>query len=193
MTLAFGTTFASGDAPAVDNGNRGPDFDVQRALYQASNLDLGDNTLAVAALDGYDLRVLSEQTLPTTLEGQNAFQIFVGSLIQSMDTTMVLGVNDFIRTGLNDIVVFGPPDLSVIPSMVNEAALNFTVAGIVDAFNETLKGAFTVFDAPESTANVTFFDATTFQNRILAKSNALGLTNTTQACLTETFFCMAMT
>jgi hypothetical protein len=137
VALAFGTTFASGDAPAVVNGDRVPDIDVKRALYQASNLDLGDNPLPVAAFGGNDLRVVLEQPLPTTLEEQDAFQIFVGSLIQSVDTTIVLGVNDPIQTGLNDIVVFGPPDLNVIPGVVNDAALIFTVAGIVDAFNET--------------------------------------------------------
>ena len=42
VALAFGTTFASGDATAVENGDRVPDFDVQRALYQAANLGLGD-------------------------------------------------------------------------------------------------------------------------------------------------------
>jgi hypothetical protein len=101
VSLAFGTTFASGDATAVENGDRVPDFDVQRALYRAANLDLGDTPLAVAAFDGNDLRVVLEQPLPTTLEEQDAFQIFVGSLIQSVDTTIVLGVNDPIQTGLN--------------------------------------------------------------------------------------------
>ena len=145
--------------------------------------------MAVAAFDGNDLRVVLEQPLPTTLEEQDAFQIFVGSLIQSVDTKIVLGVKDPIQTGLNDIVVFGPPDHKVIPGVANDAALIFTVEGIVDAFKETPKGAFPVFDAPESTADVTFFDATALQDRILAKSNALGLTSITQACLTETFFC----
>ena len=113
--------------------------------------------MAVAAFDGNDLRVVLEQPLPTTLEEQDAFQIFVGSLIQSVDTTIVLGVKDPIQTGLNDIVVFGPPDLKVIPGVANDAALIFIVEGIVDAFKETPKGAFPVFDAPESTAKVTYF------------------------------------
>jgi len=145
--------------------------------------------LAVAAFDGNDSRVLFEQLLPKTLEEQAVFQTFVGFHMQSLDTTPVLAVNDPNQTGLNYIVVFGPPDLNIIPGVVNDAALILTVAGIVNAFKATPKAAIAIFDAPEPTANVTFFDATAYQDRIHAKRNMLGLTNAMQACLTETLFC----
>jgi phospholipase/lecithinase/hemolysin len=194
-----GTNFAFGGATAATSGPNQdgfdiPDFADQRALYQAaidgSALSLGDNPLATIWFGGNDLRVL--------LDPENAALDPV-AVISNVITQIVVGVNDLATTGLSEFLVFGLPDLGLIPSVVNSPEASFGATFLSSTFNQNLAATLESLYGNDLTPNVQFFDTQGFLAELLEDTDKLGITNLTDACIVadneetvdvnEFFFC----
>ena len=194
--IGSGTNFAYGGATALQTTQDGldiPDFIDQRALYEASGVELGDNPLTAVWFGGNDLRVLLSP------EGAG---IDPSTLIGDVVTEIVTGIIDLSSTQLDDFLVFGLPDFGVIPGVNQDAELSAVASGLSTAFNTALSQTLT-FVFGGSPTNVSFFDTQGFFADLLLEADTLGITNTTDACLVadndetpeinEAFFCGLVT
>lgn len=191
--LESGTNFAHGGATArqtVQDPLDIPDFVDQRALYDASSVDLGDNPLTAVWFGGNDLRVL------LTPEGAG---IDPGALIGEVVTEIVAGIIDLSSTQLDDFLVFGLPDFGAIPGVNQDEGMSFMATQLSTNFNTALSQTLS-FVFGGSPTNVSFFDTQGFFADLLEDSDTLGITNLTDACLVpddpktdenEFFFCGA--
>ena len=193
--LTSGLNFAFGGATAVLTEEPDalfdiPDFVDQRALYEASPVTLGDNPLTAIWFGGNDLRVL--------LDPANAALDPV-ALISDVITQIVVGVNDLATTGLSEFLVFGLPDLGLIPSVVNNPEASFAASFLSSTFNQNLAATPELLYGNDLTPNVQFFDTQSFFAELLADADTLGIANLTDACVVadneetvdvnEFFFC----
>jgi|SRR6056297_3281462 len=186
-----GTNFAFGGARAVanpeptggdtdDNTDNIPDFAAQRTLFSLQSPSLGANPLTAVWFGGNDLR--AGLTDPANL----------GAVISAAVTEIVSGVGDLLSRGLTDILVFGLPNLGRIPEVTSldaslaasrQANPGDTIAGATLAtqgFNTALQGALATLPP---LGNVQFLDTFALFEDILADADALGFTNTTDACI----------
>ena len=176
-----GTNFAYGDAKAVGGEDDiVPDFEEQRDLFLNSYADdayaddLGDNPLTAVWLGGNDLRVLLDPEAPL-------LDPFV--LIDSVTTEIVTGIMELADTRLDDFLVFGLPDLGLIPAVVNDPEDSAAGTFLTDSFNAMLYGKIDAFFTDNPLINVSFFDTKSFFADLLEDADELGLKNLTEACL----------
>lgn len=172
-----GTNFAFGGARAATNADSIPDFEAQRALFASASPSLGPNPLTVVWFGGNDLRdgFADPANLPTVIGGAV--------------TSIVTGVGKLLESGLSDVLVFGLPNLGRIPEVISQDALlaslgvadpGATIAGATlatQSFNDELRGALAPF------GNVRYFDTFALFEDILDDADALGFTNTEDACI----------
>ncbi|MBT8459015.1 MAG: hypothetical protein KJN60_05040 [Boseongicola sp.] len=182
-----GTNFAYGGATAITNDDIYPDFTAQRLEYYDADVSLGDNPLTAVNFGGNDLRSLIGDALPTEEE--------IGALFFQSIGSIAAGINELAATGLDDFLVFSAPKLSNLPDVIG-TSLEPLVFSLVDGYNTALENAVLAYQG--SPINVQIFDIVAAQDEIFANAAALGLTNTTDACLTpnnpeteenEFFFC----
>lgn len=186
-----GTNFAFGGAEALDpldedgdpdTDDLAPDFADQRALFDAaySNVDyqasLGDNPLTAIWFGGNDLRVLLDPEAPP---------IDPLALIDSVTTEIVTGIFELANTQLNDFLVFGLPDLGLIPAVVGDPVASAGGTFLSDSFNAMLAGKLDYFFTDNPLINVSYFDTKSFFAEVLEDAEELGVTNLTDACLVE--------
>jgi phospholipase/lecithinase/hemolysin len=186
-----GTNFAYGGARAVanpepaggdtdDNTDNIPDFAAQRTLFSLQSPSIGPNPLAAVWFGGNDLR--AGLANPANL----------GAVVTAAVTEIVTGVGNLLSLGLNDILVFGLPNLGRIPEVTSldaflavsgQANPGDTIAGATLAtqgFNAALQSALATLPP---LGNVRFLDTFALFEDILADADALGFSNTTDACI----------
>lgn len=191
--FASGTNFAFGGARAVanpdpvggdtdDNTDTIPDFAAQRGIFNAAkpDLGLGPNPLAAVWFGGNDLR--AGLANPANLN----------TVITKAVTEIVTGVAELLSGGLTDVLVFGLPNLGLIPEVtsldaflasIEAAPAGTAIAGATAAtqgFNAALRSG---LDTLTPLGNVQFLDTFALFEDILANASSLGFTNTTDACI----------
>lgn len=183
---ASGLNYAFGGARAVDNGDDRPDFLAQVGAFLAdvgAGKDISTVDEVAVWFGGNDFRALLEQALvdPTALSPAN-----VTATATDIITTLVTGIGLLSTTGLTEFVVFGLPDLSGLPAVVN-TAFQAPVRDAVEAYDTALQQALSGFNGTGITA--TFFNIVALSDATVMNANALGLTELTTACVTQAGIC----
>lgn len=169
--VASGTNFAFGGARAATNADSIPDFEAQRGIFDIARpfLGLGPNPLTVVWFGGNDLRdgFADPENLPAVIGGAVA--------------SIVTGVGELLTGGLSDVLVFGLPNLGLIPEVtVNGPVASAGATFATQMFNDKLRGALSTL-AP--LGSVRYFDTFALFEDILANADDLGFTNTTEGCI----------
>jgi phospholipase/lecithinase/hemolysin len=175
-----GSNFAYGGARAIENGDAIPDLDAQISQFANSGITLGDNPLAAIWIGGNDFRDFAASG-PISLE---AATVFVGSLIAEISDAVVA----ISQTGINEIIVFGLPDLGRLPDLVG-TAMGAAVTELVGSYNSFLSGTVVSLNAWLAGVTVSFFDVDSLFQEVLGDGGQFGFTNTTQACLSVPAAC----
>jgi len=179
LDLASGRNFAQAAARAVPtdpipfeiNGVTipldVPDFDAQRALFKSANPDLGTNSLALVAIGGNDIRdALASGDL-------------VGGITSAVEA-IVVGVGDLLTSGMDNVLVFGAPDLGLTPQ-ASSLGISDLATTASFSFNTELRTQLASTFGP--TPAIDYFDMFGFFNEIQSNSAAYGLTNTSDPCV----------
>lgn len=172
-TFASGYNFAFGSARTVDNGDEIPDFAAQRQSYFSSGLDVSTISDVAIWFGGNDFRDLLSAGIPTPAG--------VATASAAIITEIVTGIGELATTGLTDFTVFSMPDLSRLPSVVNQPYAG-DVKAAVEAFDAALASTLADF-AGVSGLNVDFLNVSSVFEEVIADPAAFGFTNTTDACL----------
>lgn len=168
--IASGTNFAFGGAKASTDADPSPDFAAQRALFALANPVLGARPLTAVWFGGNDLRGALFAADPVAVIGQAI-------------TDIVTGVNALVGAGLDDILVFGLPNLGRIPEVTKlGAAVAAAATQATLDFNAGLQGALAAF---VPAGNVRFFDTFNLFESIAKNPGVFGFTNSTDACLVK--------
>ena len=179
--FASGYNFAFGGARAVENGDASPDFAVQRQNYLGSGIDASTVAQVAIWFGGNDFRDLLSAGVPTPAGVATASASIIGEI--------VTGIGELSLTGLTDYVVFGMPDLSRIPAIVN-TPLASSVRDAVDGYNTALRASLDGL-AGATGLDIAFLDVVGLTDATIANADGLGLTNLTEACLANLAECAA--
>lgn len=169
-SLAGGTNYAFGGAEAVaEAGDVSPDLQAQIAAFLSSPPVLGPNPLPVifiGANDFNEARSLAEAAVEAAM--------VLGAITRSVDTLLNSGL------GINSVAVFGMFDLGRFPEVVNDPILGPTATFAANQFNIALRTSLATLFEPDETI---FIDTFAVFEGIFRDPGALGLTNTTEACI----------
>ncbi len=180
-TFASGYNFAFGGARAVENGDASPDFAAQRESFFGSGLDASTVSQVAIWFGGNDFRDLLSAGVPTPAGVAAASATIIGEI--------VTGIGELSSKGLTDYVVFGMPDLSRIPAVVNEPIAG-TVREAVDGYNAALQSSLGSL-AGATGLNIDFLDIVGITDAAFADAAGLGFTNLTEACIANAAECAA--
>lgn len=179
-SLQGGTNYATGGARAVDNGDPLPDLGAQVDQFVASGPTIGDNPLAAIWIGGNDFR---------DFLSAGAFDpVSVQTLIGGVIGEIASAVTTVAGAGIDDIVVFGLPDLGRLPDIVN-TPFSPTVSGLVTSYNSLLQTTTVGLDTSLAQTSVGYFDVNSIFLSLLDAGNASGFENLTQACLANFAAC----
>jgi len=180
--FASGYNFAFGGARARDNGDNIPDFLAQVGNYLTSGLDASMVDDVAIWFGGNDFRDLLLQPVPPS---QTDIELASGAIIQEIFT----GIGAIATTGLTKYSVFGLPDLSQIPQVVNTPSAP-TVSAIISGYNDALATSVAGF-AAQTGLDVSYFDVQSIVEDVFADAGALGITELEESCLSNPVDCKA--
>lgn len=177
-TVASGSNFAYGGATAASIAPTYT-FAGEINLYNQAKPALGSAPLGVVWLGGNDFLNLLSSGTPTVSAGLTAAQNAIGAIDS--------GVSALSATGLSHIVVFGLPDLGLLPGVVN-TSLQGTLSGLSGYYNGTLQASLTKLTLAPGTT-VDYFDVSKVFSDLLGQASALGITDFTTPCVVNGTVC----
>ena len=133
-SLLGGTNFAYGGATAVDNGDTTPDLLAQIDSYLASGIDADVATVWVG---GNDFLALPPN--PTFTQLYDTVSDVVG--------TIALGVQTLALSGIDEILVFGLPDLGLSPRYASDPIASGQASLLTNLYNGILVDTLSALDA----------------------------------------------
>ncbi len=172
-TFESGYNFAFGGARAVENGDDSPDFGEQRQNFFASGVDLTKVSEVAIWFGGNDFRDLFAAGIPTPAGVTAASTAIIGEIIA--------GIGELSTAGLTDYVVFGMPDLSRLPGVVN-TPFEGDVRAAVEGYDSALRASLANF-AQSTGLSIDFLDVIGLTDDTIANADALGLEFLAEICL----------
>ncbi|MEM8823846.1 MAG: SGNH/GDSL hydrolase family protein [Pseudomonadota bacterium] len=165
--------FAFGGGQAATDGDGVPDFEAQRALFNADPIssDLGSRPLAAIWLGANDLFA----SLPT------GDPVVIGQSVTDAITQLSIGTTE-LRADFDDFLIFNLPDLGGTPAFAPFGP-GPTIA--TDDFNAGLDSVITALET--SGANVTLIDINELFDDLVADPTAFGVSDATTPCLIPEF------
>lgn len=173
-SLQGGTNFAYGGARSADNGDPIPDLEAQVQQFVDAMPPLGANPLAAIWVGGNDFRDFADAGGGTAEETM----LFISSVIGPISGSVMT----LAASSINDIVVFGLPDLGQLPEFVG-TEFGAQISQVVGGYNGALAQTVAGLDQALGPVNVGFFDVDSLFRSLLGPDNAGGFTNWTEACL----------
>lgn len=166
-TEASGRNFAVAGATALSDGDETDDFAEQVTSFATSGLVLGDNPLAAVWFGGNDVGDAIRGTDPVTrlTDGLNA---------------MVAGIGALQMLGIENVLVFGVPDVGDTPlvrGISPEASAGATF--LTGEFNAGLIG---IVDLFASSMNINFVDISGIITEVNMNPSGFGFTNLEDPC-----------
>jgi outer membrane lipase/esterase len=171
-----GTNYAvagATSAAAAQGGPAGINLPQQLAAYSAISAAHADpNALYVVMIGGNDVR-------------NAALQNTGAAAVQAGVTAEITAIQTLLAEGAKNIFVVNVPNVGLIPEFAQDAP---ALAGAATSFSELYDAslAAALMGLPTSGADVSLFDLFTFNDDILANAAALGFTDTTDRCFTNT-------
>lgn len=142
-----------------------PDLGAQITQYRSDAPTLGDNALAAVFAGSNDLRDAFSSTEP-------------GAVIARALLSITFGVRRLLQD-FDEIVVFGIPDLGLVPEV---AALGPGASAVATAVSAQTNALLTATLDARFGDEVTFFDTFGFFQEVLADPASFGFTNVTEPC-----------
>lgn len=176
--LYGGNNFAYGGAQTRPDGigtpNHPPSFSEQLALFATSGKKITASDTVLVTFGGNDI----QQELFKKVANPGYTPDFTAT-----NAALVSGLATLIGAGATNIVVTGEADVGKIPRITQYGSTALDLLGT--SLSKQLSDAFKAdtIAASQTGANVQFFDLFGFETGVLGNAAALGLTNTTAACL----------
>lgn len=133
-SLLGGTNFAFGGARAVENGDVIPDLLTQIGSYLGSGIEAD---IATVWIGGNDFLALPDDA------DVSQFYTTMSNVVE----TIALGVQTLSLSGLDEIVVFGLPDLGLLPGVATDPAAAQEASLLTSLYNSFLEETLQVLDA----------------------------------------------
>lgn len=181
-SLIGGTNYAYGGARAFDNGDIIPDLDAQIANFIADAPTLGSAPLGALFIGGNDFRDFA------AAGAGGGDPAAVGAFVTGLITEITDAVVTLAATPIDDILVFGLPDIGKLPDLVG-TAFGAAVTDVVNGYNAALQAATAGLDALLTGDRIGFYDTNSLFLEILGDPGAFGFTNTTGKCLFDGAAC----
>jgi len=153
-SLLGGTNFAFGGARAVENGDAIPDFLSQIGSYSGSGIDAD---IATVWFGGNDFLALSPSASLTD----------VIDTINNVVGTIALGVQTLALSGIDEILVFGLPDLGLAPINASDPVAAATASLVTDLYNSVLQSTLGFLNAALPTS-IGYFDTNSLFLEVIA-------------------------